>query len=174
MHTQVHSCSDTSMPQHWQCLRRVICFRQGKIFFVGQCCKTILSDNKIWQREFQLLNPSAPHLTVWIFFLGSYDLKYVWRRTLCVCINKWKFREITSFPEINEVIYTERHFIAENKTHHKTRHLHTTKVYNTQPSQFCSLKSNFFFLPLSSVHLFQSNQCFEAIEFMDPHISENL
>ena len=68
--------------------------------------------NKIWQREFQLLNPSAPHLTVWIFFLGSYDLKYVCRRTLCACINKWKFKEITSFPEINEVIYTERHVNA--------------------------------------------------------------
>ena len=100
--------------------------------------------NKIWQCEFQLLNPSAPHLTVWIFFLGSYDLKYVCRRTLCACINKWKFKEITSFPEINEAIYTERHFIAEDKTHHKT-HLHTTKVYNTWPSQFCSLKSKFFF-----------------------------
>lgn len=44
MQTQVHSCSDASMPQHWQCLRRVTCFRQGKIFFVGQCCRTILSD----------------------------------------------------------------------------------------------------------------------------------
>ena len=30
----------------------------------------------------------------------------------------------------------------------------------------------FFFRPLSSVHLFQSNQRFQAIEFVDPHVSE--
>ena len=36
------------------------------------------------------------------------------------------------------------------------------------------IKILIFFLPLSSVHLFQSNQCFEATEFMDQHISEKL
>ena len=30
------------------------------------------------------------------------------------------------------------------------------------------------FLPLSSVHLFQSNQLFQATEFVDRHISEKL
>ena len=36
------------------------------------------------------------------------------------------------------------------------------------------IKILIFFLPLISVHLFQSNQYFEAIEFMDQHISEKL
>ena len=36
------------------------------------------------------------------------------------------------------------------------------------------IKILIFFLPLSSVHLFQSNQCFEAIEFVDQHIFEKL
>ena len=31
-----------------------------------------------------------------------------------------------------------------------------------------------FFRPLSSVHLLQSNQRFEAIEFVDRHVSEKL
>ena len=31
-----------------------------------------------------------------------------------------------------------------------------------------------FFQPLSSVHLFQSNQRFQAIEFVDRHFSEKL
>ena len=31
-----------------------------------------------------------------------------------------------------------------------------------------------FFRPLSSVHLFQSNQRFQAIEFVDRHVSEKL
>ena len=31
-----------------------------------------------------------------------------------------------------------------------------------------------FFRPLSSVHLFQSNHLFQAIEFVDQHVSEKL
>ena len=31
-----------------------------------------------------------------------------------------------------------------------------------------------FFQPLSSVHLLQSNQHFQAIEFVDQHVSEKL
>ena len=34
--------------------------------------------------------------------------------------------------------------------------------------------SSFFFQLLSSVHLFQKNQHFEAIEFMEQHILEKL
>ena len=66
--------------------------------------------------------------------------------------------------------------IAKNKSHayHKT-YLHTVKVCNTQPSQFCLLRFLFFFFrPLSNVHLFQSNQRFQAIEFLDRHVSEKL
>ena len=36
------------------------------------------------------------------------------------------------------------------------------------------IKILIFFQPLSSVHLLQSNQCFQAIEFMDQHVSEKL
>ena len=36
------------------------------------------------------------------------------------------------------------------------------------------IKIFFFFLPLSSVHLFQSNRRFQAIEFVDRHVSEKL
>ena len=36
------------------------------------------------------------------------------------------------------------------------------------------IKILIFFLPLSGVHLFQSNQRFEAIEFVDQHISQKL
>ena len=60
--------------------------------------------------------------------------------------------------------------IAENKPHaHHKSNLHTMKVYNTRPSQFC-----FFSRPLRSVYLFQSNQRFQAIEFVDRHVSEKL
>ena len=36
------------------------------------------------------------------------------------------------------------------------------------------IKILIFFRPLSSVHLFQSNQRFQAIEFVDRHVSEKL
>ena len=36
------------------------------------------------------------------------------------------------------------------------------------------IKILIFFRPLSSVHLFQSNQRFQAIEFVDRHVSEEL
>ena len=72
------------------------------------------------------------------------------------------------------MIYTECHFIAENKPHHKT-HLHTCNKSLQHPTiAILLIKIQIFFLPLSSVHLFQSNQRFEAIEFMDRHVSENL
>ena len=57
--------------------------------------------------------------------------------------------------------------------HHKTP-LHSMKVYNTRPSQFCKKRFLFFFRPLSSVHLFQSNQLFQAIELVDQHVLEKL
>ena len=36
------------------------------------------------------------------------------------------------------------------------------------------IKILIFFWPLSSVHLFQSNQLFQATELVDRHVSENL
>ena len=60
--------------------------------------------------------------------------------------------------------------IAENKSHaHPKTHLHTVKTITILLIQIL-----IFFRPLSSVHLLQSNQRFQAIEFEDRHISEKL
>ena len=68
-------------------------------------------------------------------------------------------REITSLPEIKKMnTWHVISIIADNKTHvHHKSYLHTMKVCNTRTSQVCLLRI-FFFRPLSSVHLFQSNQ----------------
>ena len=60
-------------------------------------------------------------------------------------------------------------FITENKlhAHHKDPFAYSQKVYNNQTSEFCELR----FL---CVHLFLSNQCFQATEFVDRHVSEKL
>ena len=81
----------------------------------------------------------------WFSTRVSNDRKYVCSCRLYVCINTRKFKT----------------------------HLHTIGVHNTQPSQFCLLRF-FFFWPLSGVRLFQSNHCFQAIEFVDWHVSEKL
>ena len=47
------------------------------------------------------------------------------------------------------------------------------KVYDTRQSVLL-IKILIFFRPLSSAHLFQSNQVFQAIEFVDRHVSEKL
>ena len=58
--------------------------------------------------------------------------------------------------------------------HHKI-HLHTMKVYNTQPGiTVLLIKILIFFWPLSCVHLLQSNQHFQVIEFMDRQVSKAL
>ena len=64
--------------------------------------------------------------------------------------------------------------IAENKlhAHHKT-HLHTMKVYNTWPVSLLLIKF-FFFFDHRSVHLFQSDKRFQAIEFIDRPVPEKL
>ena len=62
--------------------------------------------------------------------------------------------------------------IAENKSYaHNKTHLHTVEAYNTI---LLILRFFIFFRPLSSFHLLQSNQSFQAIEFVDRHISEKL
>ena len=48
------------------------------------------------------------------------------------------------------------------------------KVNNTRPVSHLLIKILISFWPLSSIHLFQSNQRFQAIEFVDRHVSENL
>ena len=56
--------------------------------------------------------------------------------------------------------------------HHKT-HLHTTEVYIAPKSKFCSFKILLFFNHWS-IHLFQNNQRFQAIEFEDQPFPEKL
>ena len=48
------------------------------------------------------------------------------------------------------------------------------KVNNTRPVSLLLIKILISFRPLSSVHLFQSTQRFQAIEFVYRHVSEKL
>ena len=48
------------------------------------------------------------------------------------------------------------------------------KVNNTRQVSHLLIKILISFWPLSSVHLFQNNQRFQAIEFVDRHVSEKL
>ena len=43
-------------------------------------------------------------------------------------------------------------------------------IFSLGVPEFCQLRLLFFFRPLSSVHLFQSNQHFQSIEFVDQHV----
>ena len=68
--------------------------------------------------------------------------------------------------------------IAENKplAHHKT-HLHTMKVYNTQPVSLTIevlLITIFLCFQHLSINLFQSHQSFQVIEFVDRIVPEEL
>ena len=69
--------------------------------------------------------------------------------------------------------------IAENKphAHHKT-HLHGMKVYNTRAVsltiEFCSCITILPFFDHWSIHLVQSNQSVQAIEFVDGPVPEKL
>ena len=55
-----------------------------------------------------------------------------------------------------------------------TRPFAYSEVYHTRQSVLLIKILIFFFRPLSSVHLLQSNQVFQAIEFVDQHVSEKL
>ena len=85
-------------------------------------------------------------------------------------------REITSLPGIKRVIYMARHFNHRRK---QTACLSQGPfAYDESPKHptiaDLLIKILIFFRPLSSVHLFQSNQRFQAIEFVDQHVSEKL
>ena len=61
----------------------------------------------------------------------------------------------------------------------KINHMHITRpfAYNESlqnPTITVLLIKIYFFWPLSSVHLFQSNRLFQVIEFVDQHILEKL
>ena len=63
--------------------------------------------------------------------------------------------------------------ITKNRPHaHHKSHLHTMKVYNTQPVSLLLIKFSFFSTTeaFTCSKIFQSNQCFQAIEFIDRRI----
>ena len=89
-------------------------------------------------------------------------------RGLYAYINTRKFkgvdsREITSLPDIEKVIAcsSQDSFAYSESLQHPTIAILLIKIL-------------IFFRPLSSVHLLQSNQRFQAIEFVDRHVSEKL
>ena len=119
----------------------------------------------------------------WFSTRVSDDQKYVCGRRLYVCINTRKFkgldsRKITSLPEIKKVIYMARHFQSSPKINRMliTRTISIQWKFTTPDHRSFAIKFGilFFFRPLSTVHLFQSNQRFQAIEIVDRHVSEKL
>ena len=104
----------------------------------------------------------------WFSTCVSDDWKYVCGHRLYTCINTRKFkgfdcREITSFqssPKINCMLIPRLICIQWKFTTPNHRNFANSDSY--------------FFQPLSSVHLLQSNQHFQAIEFVDRHVSEKL
>ena len=95
------------------------------------------------------------------------------------CINTRKFkgldsREIASLPEIKKwFTWHIISIIAENKLHacHKTICIQW-KLQHSIIAVF--LIKTPLFLTTVSVHLFQSNQCFQVIEFVDLPVPEKL
>ena len=113
----------------------------------------------------------------WFSMHVSDNPKYVCGRRLYACINTWKFKGLdyiiarhqksdlhgTSFqssPKINCVLITRPIYMQWN--------------FTTPTITDLLIKVLIFFRPLSSVHLFQSNQCFQEREFMERHITEIL
>ena len=79
-------------------------------------------------------------------FLNWFSTQYPCGRRLYTCINTPKFkgldsREIASLPcrdRKSDLHGTSFSIITENRSHpHDNTHLHTVKVYNTRPWQFC-------------------------------------
>ena len=109
------------------------------------------------------------------------DRKYVCRHRLYACITTQKFkgldcREITSLPEIKKwFTWHIISIIVENKPHpHHGSICIQWKFTTPDHRSFANQDSYVFFRPLSSVHLLQRNQRFQAIEFMDRRVSEKL
>ena len=93
-------------------------------------------DNRLLDNLF-VLSFQACKLNVTRTLLQRLSLSLAWRLDREVSLDS---REITSLPEIKKMYYLAwtSSIIAESKphAHHKSR-LHTMKVYNTRPSQFC-------------------------------------
>ena len=86
-------------------------------------------------------------------------------------------REITSLPEIKKVIYMARRFNHRRKNESIACSSQDVFAYNESlqhPEHRVAVlltKILSLFRPLSSVHLFQKNQRFQPIKFVDRHVS---
>ena len=83
----------------------------------------------------------------------------------------------TSLLKSKNVMNMARYFVHRRKKrppHHKT-HLHTMKVYNSRPVSL-TIEVLLIKIPLflTIIHLFQSNQRFQAIRFVDRLVPEKL
>ena len=83
----------------------------------------------------------------------------------------------TSLLKSKNVMNMARYFVHRRKkrpAHHKT-HLHTMKVYNSRPVSL-TIEVLLIKIPLflTIIHLFQSNQRFQAIKFVDRLVPEKL
>ena len=117
----------------------------------------------------------------WFSTRVSDDRKYVCGRRLYACINTRNSR--TSIAEkLHHCQKSKKWFtwhvisiIAENKphAHHKTHFAYNESLQHSTIAVLL-IKILIFFRPLSNVHLFQSNQRFQAIEFVHRHVSEKL
>ena len=118
----------------------------------------------------------------WIDFFVSNDWKYVCGRRLYACINTRKFYR--PWFQRNNIIARYRKSDLHGMSFQSSpkvncmliQRLICTQWKFTTPDHhnFANSDSLFFFRPLSSVHLLQSNQCFQAIEFVDRHVPEKL
>ena len=110
---------------------------------------------------------------IFTFYISFGDLFLNWLNWVHMYkytkINALNLREISSLPKSKNLIS----IITENKlhAHHKT-HLHTMKVLQQPTTKVCSLRLFFFYH--WSIHLFQSNQSFQAIEFVDRPVRKSL
>ena len=108
----------------------------------------------------------------WFSTCVSDDRKYVCGRRLYACINTRKFKGLDHHCQISKKWCTWHVFsiITKNKSH-----AHCIQWKFTTPNlAILLIQILIFFRPLSSVHLLQSNQRFQAIEFVDWHVSEKL
>ena len=96
---------------------------------------------------------------IWFSTRVSEDRKYVWGRRLCLVS-----REITSLPEIKK---SDLHGASFQSSPKINRMLITRAIcLRSNTIAVLLIKILIFLRPLSSVHLFQSNQRFQAIKFV--------
>ena len=128
--------------------------------------------------------------TRWRFLLSSYSIDV---DTFYLFLNWFSTRISDDQKYVRGRVYRytkiQRPFDDSEKLHHCQRskkwfawHVISIIAENTCKRESLQhptiavllIKILIFFRPLSSVHLFQSNQCLQAIEFVDRHVPEKL